>query len=183
MGLAAVSNALVVAVIIVSVSTVHATGNRIQRNGLNGPVKSVVGRVAYYRLKSGKLTEQCCSTLYSFTFDRNGQVLSCGPVTPPIDPGPIGPKPPKKSLYNERAEIIGEEVLSSDGSVYSRTTFLFDDNHNKIGEKTHSAIGRLINEKVYSPDGRHHLIEEITYMFNGKPYGRWTYDSYDSYDN
>ena len=79
--LAEVINVLVVAVIIASVSTVHATGNRIQRNGLNGPVKSVVGRVAYYKLKSGILTEQCCSTLYSFTFDSNGQVLSGGPVT------------------------------------------------------------------------------------------------------
>ena len=175
---------LITAYIYAAVSTsVWPTGFALQRLGLKGPVKSVVGRVGYHKFKAGKLAEACCSPLYAYEFDRDDRVISGGPVSPPIDYGPVGPKPLTKLVYNESGEVIGEQTLSSDGSVYSDTKFLFDTHRNKIGEETYSASGRLYNKKVYSSGGRQRLIEEITDLFNGEPYGRWTYDQYDSFDN
>ena len=155
----------------------------LQRFGLKGPVKSVIGRVGYYRNESGVLKEECCLPLYSFTLDRNGTLLSEESTNSPIDPGSLGPPRPKKPIYNAKGQLVGDETYEQDGAVYSKTLFSFDASGIKIEENTYSASGRLSNKKVFASEGRHLLIEEITFNFDGTRYGRWTYDQYDSHDN
>jgi hypothetical protein len=181
----AVKNAALLICLLTIYYTCISNAQSIKANGprLRGPVKSVVGKVGYFKTREGVAKEECCLVLYEFTFDRNGLVLSGGPTRPPIDDGSAGPDFVKRPLLDEKGRLMGEESYGPDGSLYAKTEYIYDAKGNKIEENTFSAGGRLSKRKVFAQDDSHLLIEEIAYTPKGRPYNRWTFDKYDSFQN